>query len=37
MPLFVEVLLLTLAGFGLGAALAYLLELRRKTRANWRW
>ena len=37
MPLFVEVLLLTGTGFALGALLAYLLELRRKANANWRW
>lgn len=37
MPLIAEVVLLTLAGFGLGALLAYLLEWRRRVRANWRW
>lgn len=36
-PLVAEVILLTLAGFALGSGLAYLLELRRKARANWRW
>lgn len=37
MPLLVEVLLLTLAGFALGSLLAYLLELHRRANANWRW
>jgi hypothetical protein len=37
MPLVVEVSLLTLAGLALGALLAYLLELHRRSNANWRW
>ena len=36
-PLFAEVILLTLAGFALGAALARFIEWRRKARANWSW
>ena len=36
-PLLVEAELLTLAGFGLGLMLSYLLELRRRARAEWRW
>ena len=36
-PLIAEVVLLTLGGFAVGALLAYLLELRRRARANWRW
>jgi hypothetical protein len=37
MPLVVEVLLLTLTSFALGALLAYLFELRRRAQAEWRW
>lgn len=37
MPLVAEVLLLALAGFALGAVLAYLIELRRRAQAEWRW
>ena len=37
MPLVVEVSLLTLAGLALGGLLAYLLELHRRSNANWRW
>jgi hypothetical protein len=37
MPFVAEVLLLTLTGFALGAALAYLIELRRRAQAEWRW
>jgi hypothetical protein len=36
-PVVVEVALLTVGGFAIGALLAYLLELRRRARANWRW
>jgi hypothetical protein len=36
-PLLAEVELGGLAGFGLGLLLAYLLELRRRSRAQWRW
>lgn len=37
LPLLVEVELAALASFGLGLVLAYLLELRRRSRAQWRW
>lgn len=37
LPLLAEVELAGLAGFGLGLVLAYLLELRRRSRAQWRW
>ena len=37
MPLAAEVILLTMAAFGVGILLAYLLELRRRANANWRW
>ena len=36
-PLIAEVILLALGSFALGFGAAYLLELRRKARANWRW
>lgn len=37
LPLIAEAELLALAGFGLGLLLAYLFELRRRARAEWRW
>jgi hypothetical protein len=37
MPLIVEVGLLALAAFGFGALLAYLVDLRRRANAEWRW
>ena len=37
MPLFVEIMILTLAAFALGGALSYLLELHRRANANWSW
>jgi hypothetical protein len=37
LPLLAEVELAALAGFGFGLLLAYLLELRRRYRAQWRW
>jgi hypothetical protein len=37
LPLLIEVELAALASFGLGLVLAYLLELRRRSRAQWRW
>jgi hypothetical protein len=37
LPLLAEVELAALAGFGLGLLLAFLLELRRRYRAQWRW
>ena len=37
MPLIVEVLLLALAAFGIGGVLGYLVELRRRSNASWRW
>ena len=36
-PLIAEILLLALSGFALGSLLAYLIELRRRANANWRW
>jgi len=35
--LLAEAMLLALLGFGLGLLLAYLVELRRRTNAEWRW
>lgn len=37
LPLWIEAALAALAGFGLGLILAYLLELRRRSRSEWRW
>lgn len=37
MPLAVEVILLAMTAFGVVLLLAYLLELRRRANANWRW
>jgi len=37
LPLFVEAELAALICFGLGLLLAYLLELRRRYRAQWSW
>lgn len=37
LPLLLEVELAGLASFGLGLLLAYLIELRRRSRAQWRW
>ena len=37
LPLLAEAELFALAGFGFGLLLAYLLELRRRSRAEWRW
>jgi hypothetical protein len=37
LPLLAEVELAALVSFGLGLLLAYLLELRRRSRAQWRW
>lgn len=37
LPLLVEVELWTLGGFGLALLFAYLIELRRRARADWRW
>ena len=37
LPLAVEAILLALAGFSLGLFLAYLVELRRRANAGWRW
>jgi hypothetical protein len=37
LPLLAEAELASLVGFGLGLVLAYLLELRRRSRAEWRW
>lgn len=37
LPLLAEAELAALAAFGLGLALAYFIELRRRSRAEWRW
>ena len=37
MPLIVEACLVSLAGFSVGLFLAYLVELRRRANAGWRW
>lgn len=37
MPLLVEMELWALVAFGLGLLLSYLVELRRRARADWRW
>lgn len=37
LPLIAEVELAALLSFGLGLVLAYLLELRRRSRAQWSW
>lgn len=37
LPLLAIAELLALAGFGLGLLLAYLIEIRRRARAEWRW
>jgi hypothetical protein len=37
LPLLAEVTLASLVAFGLGLLLSYLLELRRRSRAEWRW
>jgi hypothetical protein len=37
LPLLAEAELVALVGFGFGLLLTYLLELRRRHRAEWRW
>jgi len=37
MPLIVEAFAVALAGFLAGSILAYLVELRRRANAGWRW
>jgi hypothetical protein len=37
LPLLAIAELMALAGFGLGLVISYLLELRRRARAEWRW
>ena len=37
MPLIAEAMFLSLVGFSVGLLLAYLVELRRRSRADWRW
>jgi hypothetical protein len=37
LPLWIEAAIAALVGFGLGLLLSYLLELRRRSRAEWRW
>ena len=36
-PLIAEACAMSLAGFSIGLLLAYLVELRRRTNAEWRW
>ena len=36
-PLIAEAALLALVGYGLGMLLMYLMELRRRANAQWRW
>lgn len=37
MPLLVEAMILSTAGFVLGLSIAYVFELRRRARSDWRW
>jgi hypothetical protein len=37
LPLLLEAVLAALISFGIGLVLAYLLELRRRSRAQWSW
>jgi hypothetical protein len=37
MPVIVEVWAMSLAGFLIGLTLAYLVALRRRANAQWRW
>ena len=37
MPLIVEACGMALIGFSIGLLIAYLVELRRRTNAEWRW
>ena len=37
MPLIAEACALSLGGFLIGLTLAYLIELRRRANAEWRW
>jgi hypothetical protein len=37
MPLIVEACAMSLVGFSIGLLLAYLIELRRRVNAEWRW
>jgi hypothetical protein len=37
LPLLLEAELAALISFGIGLALAYLLELRRRSRSQWSW
>jgi hypothetical protein len=37
MPVIVEAFGVSLAGFLIGLTLAYLIELRRRANADWRW
>ena len=37
MPLIVEAWIASLAGFLIGLTVAYLVELRRRANAEWRW
>lgn len=37
MPLFVEAFAVALVGFFIGLALAYVVDLRRRSNSEWRW
>ncbi len=37
MPLFVEAFAVALVSFSAGLGLVYLVELRRRSNAEWRW
>lgn len=36
-PLLAEAVLMALAGFAVGLLIAYLIALRRRANADWRW
>ena len=37
MPLIAEAALIALTGYGIGLLLAYLVAMRRRANAQWRW
>lgn len=37
MPLLAEAALISLVGFAVGLLIAYLIALRRRANADWRW
>jgi hypothetical protein len=37
MPMIAETFAMSLIGFSIGLLIAYLIELRRRTNAEWRW